>query len=239
VEEKPPPLKTGEKMKTATTRKAVKVENIFQLKTESLSPIQNALEKAHEIIKKETDAPRATITITRNTKGKKAHFTHYKPWKSGEESFNEIMFNADFFKNGAEGVLSTLIHEISHSINYKNGVNDCTSEQYHNKHFAKVAEGLGLKVEKVKRFGFALTTLTPEGEEKWAEALNIIAEALKITAIQESESAPKGRNKNLLVASCECGEKIRLSLKTLEKCAPICQACKSEFKTEEAEGDDN
>ena len=66
-------------MKTATTRKAVKVENIFQLKTESLSPITTALEKAHEIIKKDTDAPRATITITRNTKGKKAHFTHYKP----------------------------------------------------------------------------------------------------------------------------------------------------------------
>lgn len=226
-------------MKTATIKKTAKVENIFQLKTESLSPITTALEKAHEIIKKETDAPRATITITRNTKGKKAHFTHYKPWKSGEESFNEIMFNADFFKNGAEGVLATLIHEISHSINYKNGVSDCTNEQYHNKHFAKVAEGLGLKVEKVKRFGFALTTLTPEGKEKWAEALNVIEEALKITAIQESESAPKGRNKNLLVASCECGEKIRLSLKTLEKTRPTCQACKSEFKTDEAEGDDN
>ena len=231
--------KTGEKMKTATTRKTAKVENIFQLKTESLSPITTALEKAHEIIKKETDAPRATITITRNTKGKKAHFTHYKPWKSGEESFNEIMFNADFFKNGAEGVLATLLHEISHSINYKNGVKDCTDEQYHNKQFAKVAEGLGLKTEKVKRFGFALTTLTPEGKEKWAEALSIIAEALKITAIQESESAPKGRNKNLLVAKCECGEKIRLSLKTLEKCAPICQDCETEFKTEEEEGDDN
>ena len=225
-------------MKT-TTRKTAKVEDIFQLKTESLSPITTALEKAHEIIKKETDAPRATITITRNTKGKKAHFTHYKPWKSGDEQFNEIMFNADFFKNGAEGVLATLIHEISHSINYKNGISDCTNEQYHNKQFAKVAEGLGLKVEKVKRFGFALTTLTPESKERWAEALNVIEEALKITALAEPENAPKGRNKNLLVASCNCGEKIRLSLKTLEKTRPTCQACKSEFKTDEEEGDDN
>jgi hypothetical protein len=215
-------------MKTAT-KKTAKVEDIFQLKTESLSPIQNALEKAHEIIKKETDAPRATITIARNTKGKKAHFTHYKPWKSGEESFNEIMFNADFFKNGAEGVLATLLHEVAHSLNYKNGISDCTNEQYHNQKFAKVAEELGLKTEKVKRFGFALTTLTEAGIVRWNEALNLIAEALKITAIQESESAPKGRNKNLLVASCECGEKIRLSLKTLERCAPICRDCESNF----------
>lgn len=225
-------------MKT-TTRKTAKVEDIFQLKTESLSPITTALEKAHEIIKKETDAPRATITITRNTKGKKAHFTHYKPWKSGDEQFNEIMFNADFFNKGAEVVLATLIHEVSHSINYKNGVSDCTNEQYHNKQFAKVAEGLGLKVEKVKRFGFALTTLTPESKERWVEALNVIEEALKITALSEPENAPKGRNKNLLVAECNCGEKIRLSLKTLEKTRPTCQACKSQFKTDEEEGDDN
>lgn len=227
-------------MKATTTSKTAKVENIFQLKTESLSPITSALEKAHEIIKKETDAPRATITITRNTKGKKAHFTHYKPWKSGDEQFNEIMFNADFFRGDAENVLATLLHEISHSINYKNGISDCTQEQYHNQKFAKVAEGLGLKTEKVKRFGFAQTTLTPEGKERWAEALKIIADALKITALAEPENAPKGRNKNLLVAECKCGEKIRLSLKTLEKTRPICQECKSEFKTqEEEEGDDN
>jgi hypothetical protein len=232
-------LRREKKQMKTTTRKTAKVEDIFQLKTESLSPIQNALEKAHEIIKKETDAPRATITISRNTKGKKAHFTHFKPWKSGEESFNEIMFNADYFKNGAETVLATLLHEVSHSLNYKNGIADCTAEQYHNQKFAKVAEELGLKTEKVKRFGFAQTTLTEEGKNRWAEALEIIAEALKITAIQESESAPKGRNKNLLVAQCECGEKIRLSLKTLEKCAPICQDCETEFKTEESEGDDN
>ena len=45
---------------------------------------------------------------------------------------------------------------------YKNNVNnveDCNRNQYHNKHFKKMAESFGLKVERMKNKGYARTSL--------------------------------------------------------------------------------
>ena len=46
-------------------------------KAEALSTITKALEQAHELIKTETGAPRATLLVTRDLKGKKGHFTPF------------------------------------------------------------------------------------------------------------------------------------------------------------------
>lgn len=228
-------------MKTATEKK-VSAQDIFQKeeKAENLSPILKALEEAHDLIREATDSPKATIVITRNTKGKLAHWTNYTAWKAGEESFNEILFNAEFFHEGAEKVLSVLLHEVAHSINFKHGEQGCTAEQYHNKVFAKRASELGLKPEKMGRFGLANTPLTPEGLARWQKAHDIIKEALAISALKESSTKSKGRNKNLGVATCpNCGEKIRLSRKAFENCQPICGTCSVSFRMEdEEEGED-
>lgn len=199
-------------------------------KTEALSPVVAKLEEAHALIREATGAPRATLLIARDTKNKAGHFTNYQAWKSEGEGFHEILISADWFKNGAEFVLDTLIHETAHSINFQSKIKDCSGEGYHNKDFKKTAEALGLKAEKSKRGGFNQTSLTPEGKERWAEALSIVEEAIKLVAIPTANK-PKGRNKNLGVASCpECGEKIRLSQKSFEKCKPICGECLVDFK---------
>ena len=222
-------------MKTATEKK-ITAQDIFKKteKAENLSPILKALETAHEMIRAEIDAPRATIVITRNTKGKLAHWTNYTAWQSGEQSFNEILFNAEFFYQGAEKVLSVLLHEMAHSINFKNGENGCSAEQYHNKVFAKRATELGLNPQKMGRFGLADTPLTPAGLARWQKAHDIIKDALAISALTENSKKSKGRNKNLGVAICpNCGEKIRLSRKAFENCQPICGACSVNFKMED------
>lgn len=203
-------------------------------KTESLSLVVAKLEEAHDLIRKETGAPRATILVTRNTRNKAGHFTHYTPWTAGEEKFHEILISADWFSKGADFVLDTLIHETAHSINHQAGIHDTTREGYHNKEFKKTVEALGLKADKSQRGGFNQTSLTDEGRARWADALAIVEEAVRLVAINP-EQQPKGRNKNLLVAVCECGEKIRLSLKTLEKCAPMCSECESYFAIEGGE----
>jgi len=99
---------------------ALKTENA---KAENLSTLAIALEKAHAIIKEETGAPRATILVTRNLKGRKGHFTHFTPWTAGGDSFHEIAFNLEHFTT-AEELLSTLIHEVAHSLNFQNGIQD-------------------------------------------------------------------------------------------------------------------
>jgi hypothetical protein len=223
---------------TVTSKKNNKktAQDIFQApKLESLSVITKALEDAHEIIRRDVDAPRATILVSRDTKSTMGHFTPWTPWVNETEKFHEIMISASYFERGARAILGTLLHETAHSIDNKNGIQGVTGEGYHNQKFKKTAESLGLTITKAERIGFSKTDVSDDCAERWIDALIIIENALALTASQAGAGAkPKGRNKNLLVAECECGEKIRLSLKTLEKCAPSCGECETEFKKVEA-----
>lgn len=226
-------------MKTATTtRNGVNVTTLGadffkapSARVENLSTITKALEEAHAIIAKETGAPRATI-VTGRSSTVHGHFTPWTPWASGKESFHEIFIT--IAKREAKEILGTLLHETAHSIDNKEGVKGTSGDGYHNKHFKARAESLGLTITQAPRIGFSVTAVDEECAKRWAEPLRLIEEALKLTADNDGGQAkPKGRNKNLPVAKCECGESIRLSLKTLEKCKPICQECDSEFKIEE------
>lgn len=221
---------------TATlTKPAPKVEGLFQnssLKTENLSGITRALELAHELIRKETGAPRATILVTRKTGRTMGHFTHAEIWKAGEESFREIMISANYFSRGARAILGTLLHETAHSLDLQAERRGVSGDGYHNKIFKATAESLGLTITNAQGIGWSVTEVSDECANRWSEALALIENALSLMADSESQAKTKGRNKNLLVAVCNCGEKIRLSLKTLEKCAPICAECDSEFRRE-------
>lgn len=203
-------------------------------KAEALSTITKALEMAHEIIKTETGAPRATILVTRNLKGAKGHFTPYTPWQTSGESFNEIAFNLEHFTTPEE-LLSTLLHEVAHSLNHANGIEDCSSNQYHNGKFKSQAEALGLKTEKSKK-GYAQTSLTDFGAKRWAKALKILASAFDLTAIgNDGASKPKGRNTNLIKAQCQCDEPltIRASRGVLDS-GIRCDECEMRFSEVEA-----
>lgn len=209
-------------MTTATATKAGKAT-----KAEALSTITKALEQAHEIIKAETGAPRATLLVTRDLKGRKGHFTPSTPWTNGEESFNEIAFNLEHFTTPEE-LLSTLLHEVAHSLNHANGIEDCSSNQYHNAKFKAQAEALGLKTEKTKK-GYSATTLTDFGAKRWAKALKILAGAFDLVALGGAQAKPKGRNTNLIKATCDCENVIRLSRTVLE-IGVTCNACEEIFK---------
>jgi hypothetical protein len=198
-------------------------------KTENLSIVTAALEKAHALIQEKTGAPRATILVTRKTGNTMGHFTHAKPWIAGEDSFHEIMISAEYFPRGARAVLGTLLHETAHSLDLQNGIQGVTGDGYHNKKFKATAEALGLTIENAGRIGWSKTDVSDECAERWADALQLIEDALKLTADQEQGQKRGGRNKNLLVAECGCGNKIRLSQKTLDLCAPSCNNCEEYF----------
>ena len=200
-------------------------------KTESLSIITKAIEDAHEIIREKTGAPRATILVTRKTGRTMGHFTHYTPWVSGEEKFHEIMVSANYFPRGARAVLGTLLHEVAHSLDLQNGIQGVTGDGYHNQKFKATAEALGLTITQAKGIGWSVTEVSDDCATRWADALALIEDALRLTADAEqgATGGKGGRNKNLKVAVCRCGEKIRLSAKTLEKCAPICSECETHF----------
>lgn len=210
-------------MSTVTATKQGKASS----KAEALSTLTKALESAHDIIKAETGAPKATILVTRALKGRKGHFTPYTPWQNGAESFHEIAFNLEHFAT-PEALLSTLLHEVAHSLNHAKGVEDCSSNQYHNKHFKAMAEFLGLKTLEVKGKGYASTELTEFGAKRWAKALKIIAAALNLTALEVGQKAKRGRNTNLLKAQCPCEQTIRASRGVIEA-GVRCDLCGMNF----------
>ena len=196
-------------------------------KAEALSTLTKALEQAHEIIKEETGAPRATLLVTRDLKGRKGHFTPFTPWKAGEESFSEIAFNLEHFTTPEE-LLSTLLHEVAHSINHMNGVSDCSANQYHNAKFKTQAEALGLETHEIKGKGHASTSLTELGAKRWKKALTILTNAFDLTAIGAESAKPKGRNTNLIKATCQCENVIRLSRTVLE-IGVTCNSCEEVY----------
>lgn len=210
-------------MTQATATKAGKAST----KAEALSTITKALEQAHELIKAETGAPRATLLVTRDLKGRKGHFTPYTPWANGEESFNEIAFNLEHFSTPAE-LLSTLLHEVAHSMNHANGIEDCSANQYHNAKFKAQAEALGLETHEIKGKGHASTSLTDFGAKRWKKALTILSNAFDITALGGESAKPKGRNTNLLKAQCPCEQTIRASRGVIEA-GVRCDACGCQF----------
>jgi hypothetical protein len=213
-------------MKTATAKKVNQIEKI-----ENLSTLSIALEKAHAMIKEETGAPRVTILVTRNLKGRKGHFTHFTPWSTtGGEAFNEIAFNLEHFTTAKE-LLSTLLHEVAHSLNFSNGIKDTSANQYHNVKFKTQAEALGLKTIEIKGKGHASTELTDFGANRWSKALAILEKALELTATGEGAQKPKGRNTNLIKAICECEQIIRASA-TVIKAGVKCEQCEELFREE-------
>jgi predicted SprT family Zn-dependent metalloprotease len=231
-------LKTGEEEmnKTATIKKTG-AEDIFQApaKSENLSIILTALESAHSLIQEKTGTPRATISIGRSDKVH-GHFTPWTPWQNADEQFHEIFLSASSFSRGARATLGTLLHEMAHSLDTKEGRKGTSGDGYHNKTFKKTAEEVfGLKIEQVKGKGWTDTQVPDSCVEMWKEAHDLIEEALKLTASNDLSIKPKGRNKNNKVAVCNCGEKIRLSLKTYNLTRPTCTNCDSSFILEDEE----
>jgi len=222
---------------TTKTKKTTKAEDIFQApKGENLSPVLEALEKAQSLIQEKTGAPRATISIGRSEKVH-GHFTPWTPWKNESEQFHEIFLSASSFQRGARATLGTLLHEMAHSLDTKEGRKGTSGDGYHNKTFKKTAEEIfGLEIGQVKSKGWTDTKVPDSCVEMWQEAHDLIANALQLFATSDEKTAkPKGRDKNNKVAICGCGEKIRLSLKTYNNCKPFCLECQSQFIIEEEE----
>jgi hypothetical protein len=139
------------------------------------------------------------------------------------------MISANYFERGARAVLGTLLHEVAHSIDLQNGIQGTSGDGYHNQKFKATAESLGLTITQAKGIGWSVTEVSDACAERWAEALALIENGLALMADAEQGKKAGGRNKNLKVAECRCGEKIRLSASVLEKCAPMCNSCGCKF----------
>ena len=123
----------------------------------------------------------------------------------------------------------TLAHELAHFYNNFKEVKDCSSNQYHNKHFKRVAEMLLLRVKKVEGRGFAFTEPTEEFNKMLDKEFKKNDEVFKLFQNKEGDKEKKPSRNYLftcvnncykircgdksLIAVCGCGEPFQEVLK--------------------------
>ena len=110
---------------------------------------------------------------------------HFAPlrWRHktrGDTGYHEVVVVAEHLDRSAADIVETLIHEAAHALNFERKVHDCSRSQYHNREFKAAAEELGLAVEQVPHYGFALTTLREDTRQRYDEDIKRIRPADRI-----------------------------------------------------------
>lgn len=173
------------------------------------------------------------------------------PTKTTEKGFHEIMVSGENLRRGARAVFGTTAHETAHAYNIVQGIRDVDSNGRHNKKFQATAERVfGLTITKMSEsIGWSHTEVSDECAERWADCITKLEEAIAVVSGTKvgqgggisiggfggmfgGGSAPKGRNKNLLKASCACGHSVRVSRKDLPFVG-ACRACGEDFTVAE------
>lgn len=222
-----------------------------------LSPIVKALEAAFKMIQRKfPGTPDATIVVKRDAHAW-GHTTVAKTWApakvEGEATHFEIMISGENLRRGPVFVAATLLHEAAHARNLAAGIMDCDSNGRHNLKFKAAAEEHGLTVTNTGWGGWTGTVLGDEGQVTHKRLIARIASGLdKSAAAAKPINVPvagptititgtptggvavgprKRGNRNLLLATCGCGHKIRVSRGVLDAAVPTCQTCNEAFAT--------
>ena len=101
--------------------------------------------------------PIITIQSTPKVYG---HYTLFDAWSvDGDKGMREINIGAGTLSRPIENVVATLLHEMVHYFNDKNGVKDASrGNTYHNKNFKVKAEACDLIVEHHPTYGWSITS---------------------------------------------------------------------------------
>lgn len=193
------------------------------------------------------EVPGVMLLAAPSPRGDLAVLGHFAPlrWrgkKSGGSHHHEVVVVAEHLDRDPTDIVGTLIHEAAHALNFERGIYDCSRSQYHNRAFKAAAELLGLHVEQVPNYGFAITRLKSETVARYEEDIRQLAEVLvhrAKPAAASGISVPKGgtedppderpgsRNRK---AVCRCSFIIRVAKTTLEQTVIRCESCGEPFQ---------
>jgi hypothetical protein len=125
----------------------------------SIIPIIKELERIYDALALEFKLkyPRPLITVQSKGRQKVLGWHWSDKWERGKQTISEINICAEELNNNP---IETLVHEMVHYSNTCEKIEDCNSQQYHNKAFKTKAESYGLNVERDGRHGWNTTSLS-------------------------------------------------------------------------------
>lgn len=86
-------------------------------------------------------------------------------WKADNELYREINLCAEYHDRPIFELAATLLHEMVHLYNLEHDIQDVSNNAYYyNMKFKATAESRGLHIEKHAKYGWTVSTLTPEAE---------------------------------------------------------------------------
>jgi len=171
--------------------------------------------------------PNYVITINKANKNATGFFMpkeNEEHYTNTTQDLNNINLNTLYLKTNSP--YEVLAHETAHFINNNNNVKDCSSNQYHNKHFKKQAEILLLEVKKTNK-GYSQTEETELFKEMLTE-FNPKPEVFDICQNQKAKKPSKTRNKLYI---CSCGVKVRCATDL----KATCNTCNTQFIKDEGD----
>lgn len=149
-----------------------------------------------------------------------------------KKSKYEINICAQHLESPAYSIAETVLHEMTHLYNAVNDISDCTNAYYHNKKFKKAAEKIGLICDKDKKYGYGLTSLSPELKKYVEEEVKPDDKIFKY--FRDKELTRSGgstiRQKRIFKYKCpKCG----LEAKGKTGIHVICKMCDKELEMED------
>ena len=222
-------------MTTGPAATATPAPTITERLVAALTAAWRAIQQEHP------EVPDTVLTLGSGTLSQRGatvlgHFAAGR-WQLGEDKqLPELFVGGEGLRAGAAGVMATLLHEAAHGLASTRGIRDTSREgRYHNAKYKTLAEELGLAVVEDGNRGWSGTTMAPETTQRYAEQVAALAQA--IIAYRHAENHGRGgakpKNRNNLVATCECPRRIRVARAVLAEAPILCGACDSEFTAEE------
>ena len=200
-------------------------KDIYGLNNNSFIPALNESERFIKFLIKRFNLPVKNdyvVTINKASKNTIGYFMpkeHPQHYTNTKQDLNNINLSTLHLKTSSP--YECLTHELAHFLNKIKGVKGCSSNQYHNKHFKKEVESLGLICEKSSK-GYATTKETPEFL-KMLEEFKPQKEVFNICQSNEDKQKVGSRLKKWV---CGCG----VILRTAREINVLCLDCNTEFK---------
>lgn len=196
------------------------------------------------------DLPRAVIVVASGVElTQVARWGHWAAarWQVEDGAHvGEVLLAGERFETGAEGVLSTLLHEAAHALACAREIKDTSRQgRYHNKRYRLLAESVGLVCTQGSH-GFHVTELTVGAKLLYSDELAALASICGLghrrdlrrrapsrggedeEEEEEDEEEEKAKTGRVSVA-CDCGRKFRISVSVLELGPIVCGVCEVPF----------
>lgn len=204
-----------------------------------IKPVVDAINATFRAIREQhPEIPNAVLVI--GASGRKSRSTlalgHFAPnsWES-KDGKHEIAMSGEVLRQGAAGVLETLLHESAHLLADTREIKDTSRQgRWHNVKFKALANELGLVVpESDPSIGWSNTRLTDETKKVYKSELSELGKALKLYRLPVPEKVTK---KVTTKVECAC-RSITLADSFLKKGNIECVECGVVFRPVESDDD--